>query len=356
MTANTNSAITLKPEFQIQIFNIDWKGSEDDSDLSCYKVEKIDNLIKDGSISNSSESKRRLWSTMNSESYPLSYTSYSDTSDEIAPKKTRNTNSGFETIKFSYKSKFENKEIQFDNGDFYEGNVNQKGTLWGKGVYVTKEGTKIEGSWKNGKLNNLVKFFFIEGGEFEIRYDNGIPSRSGIITYPNGVVYDGNVILDEEGIITIPDASGFNVPVDIETMIPHGVGTMYLPNPMNPEQKDKVIGTWEKGKLQGNVLIKFINQDSYSGEWQNGVPVKESSHSLHIDRNAYVGTWKEVNAKNSDAHNTNAKKLLLLFDNNDFYGKKVPVLEFDLFEDGSIQFCYYMTEKKYTKENLEDED
>ena len=106
----------------------------------------------------------------------------------------------------------------------YEGGV-RDGKLHGYGVLTMPDGTRREGVFRSGKLvfQSILIFPDIHHHDYEgeIRYLDGDLKTQGIITFPNGMFYEG----------------------EIRNEIPHGIGVLTMPN------GERYEGGWQDGKF-----------------------------------------------------------------------------------------------------------
>jgi hypothetical protein len=123
--------------------------------------------------------------------------------------------------------KFQNAGIlSYDMGDQYNGNFNQ-GKRDGKGAYTFANGDMFNGIWKNDK------------------------PQSGVLTYTDGNVYDGQVQYEKQ-------------------WKKEGKGKMTYAN------GDVYDGDWKNDARDGNGSMIYADKKVANGKWKNGefIPVK----------------------------------------------------------------------------------
>jgi carbon monoxide dehydrogenase subunit G len=113
--------------------------------------------------------------------------------------------------------------LEFDTGDRYEGNF-YNGKYDGKGVYIFGRGDVFNGVWKNDK------------------------PQSGVFTYANGDVYDGQVRDYEKE----------------RHWKKEGKGKMTYAN------GDMYIGEWKNDLYNGTGIMTYANKEVANGKWKNG--------------------------------------------------------------------------------------
>ena len=84
-------------------------------------------------------------------------------------------------------SKLTKKTIRFDNGDIYEGEVDENGYRCGKGIYTFADGRRYEGEWKEDKRNGQGIYTSPNGSRFEGEYKDDHPDK-GTFTFSDGTV------------------------------------------------------------------------------------------------------------------------------------------------------------------------
>lgn len=124
------------------------------------------------------------------------------------------------------------------NGEIYHGQFHRNKRN-GNGCLTTKEGVKIEGTFRAGHV--------IDGGSLEI-------------SYPDGRKYSG------EGVSCEPH--------------PHGTGTMRYPEARNATDASVYTGEWMYGNRHGKGLCCYANGDVFEGYWDKDTPVKMDMENM----------------------------------------------------------------------------
>ncbi len=134
----------------------------------------------------------------------------------------------------------------------------------GVGVYVNKDKSKMEGSWKNGKLDGKSKITFASGAIYEGDLIQGIKNGFGKYIFSNGNYYEGGWKNDKQ--------NGEGKFVTLKGYVEQG-------NYMNDS-------------LVGFVSISYSNGDKYSGFWKNG---KRNGAGKYFTKNGYFEEGKYIN-------------------------------------------------------------
>ena len=163
-------------------------------------------------------------------------------------------------------SGLKHEEINFSNGDTYQGTLNKNNKKEGYGTYTNKNGFKYKAIWKDDKITdygifidpkgNYIKGTIVNGeinnGEMLIKNKfkyigdvvNNIPNNKGIIyNFSGKYIYEGdfiNGVMEGDGIIKYSD------------------GTYYE-------------GQFRNDKYQGKGKILFKNGGSYEGDFNNNL-------------------------------------------------------------------------------------
>lgn len=106
----------------------------------------------------------------------------------------------------------------------------------GKGVFIQKDKTRIEGQWKNYELYGKCSIFFSDGDSYVGEMLNGKRNGKGIFKFSSGTSH--------EGIFKNDTLSGY-------VTINYHNGDIYL-------------GNWSNGRQNGNG--KYISKDNYTEE------------------------------------------------------------------------------------------
>lgn len=177
-----------------------------------------------------------------------------------------------------------------ENGDYYEGSLDNMEAKFGKGYLCYSNGITYEGQFLNGLQHGVGKLCQPDGeiyiGEWKEGKINGVGSRF----HSNGDKYDGNYVNN----------------------IRSGYGEYTFSN------GDKYAGTWENGKASGKGKFMFVNGNFYEGDFQaNQILGKGCMHMTNGDlfRGDFVngklngnGYWKSINGSTYKGEFINGKK------------------------------------------------
>lgn len=185
-----------------------------------------------------------------------------------------------QTVKDSVSQISDKKEIRFEDGRVYIGEE-KDGLPNGMGKMIYADGDIYEGSYVNGKKEGKGTYFYADKSVYEGEYVNGREEGKGKHTYVNGNVYEGDYVNGKR----------------------EGVGKFVFYSGAVYE------GEWVKDKYEGKGKITLVNGDTYEGEWLSGkrhgqgvFTVADSGHlpaGEHFDngnydlKEKYVGTWKK---------------------------------------------------------------
>ena len=205
-------------------------------------------------------------------------------------------------------SKLTKKTIRFDNGDIYEGEVNEDGRPCGNGIYTWPDGERYEGEWKDGERNGQGTQLLPDGRRYEGEWKDDARNGQGIFTWPDGGRYEGELKDGRpcgNGIYTWPDggryegewkdgerngqgtqlfADGRRYEGEWKDDVWHGKGTLYLPDGTRYE------GDFFNNSVEGNGVCTYSDGRLYKGEWKDG-----NWHGRGVltmpDGSRYEGSW-----------------------------------------------------------------
>ena len=209
---------------------------------------------------------------------------------------------------------YEMKPVEFQNGNIYSGNWNEKYKMEGYGQYYIKEANLfVEGIWQSGKLvygriffpneniyegeiknssfmgkGKLIfnngdmyigdfndgertgngKYYFNDGTIYEGEFLNGEFKGNGIMKWTNGVEYDGifnGVVLAGKGKI-INKNTGDSYKGNFDNNYFNGYGIYTYGNIGSYE------GEFDYGLINGRGIYKNKDGLYYEGEWKNNLP------------------------------------------------------------------------------------
>jgi len=157
----------------------------------------------------------------------------------------------------------------FPNGDIYEGELNFL-TIHGKGVLKKVDGSIVEGVWKKGVIDEVVK-----GKNCSIKISvEDVDSPCGDLAHGDGI-YMG----------------------EIKNGKPNGEGTFIYNH-----DKGKYIGQWKNGRFDGKGLLEVLNLCygeeegsllKYDGEWKEGKAHGDGFYRCEAADEYKKGKWVE---------------------------------------------------------------
>ena len=139
-------------------------------------------------------------------------------------------------------------QVQYPNGDTYDGPF-VNGVREGTGVYTYGEtGNKYEGEWKNNLKNGIGKMTFGTDAEYTGHFDDGKRSGEGVYKYlKTKDLYSGSW----------------------KNGLKHGKGTFIF-----FDTKMKIVGDWANGQIIKGRWI-FANGTYFEGVFENNFPKGE---------------------------------------------------------------------------------
>lgn len=210
----------------------------------------------------------------------------------------------------------------YANGDFYDGEVNDKGEAEGYGECTYNDGSSYSGEFRNNTWHGLGTFYTSDGWRFEGRFKDGYfddffrivsPDKTVImgkfiqgylsngkvygmqkasIHYPDGVSYEGEVnsSLQEHGSGKITTAYGFVIEGRFANGAPCGMVTIHEP-------EDTTI---LRGKMDGKYLL-----GTWNIEWpKDGIHMTADFENGYMDSNGdlYGIQTATITYKNGDVY------------------------------------------------------
>ena len=195
---------------------------------------------------------------------------------------TQNTNESFnksnkaieqeyeEVLKTYPKLDFENnhniqiaKNVLLDNKDIYYGEYdNDRKMKEGRGILITKNGSKYYGYFKDDKKNIRGKLIHYEGDIYDGEWLDGKANGKGKYTHVDGTTYDGDWKNDKQ--------EGYGV----ETW---NDGSYYMGNYLN-------------GKKDGKGLYKWSDGSSYEGDFKENT-INGKGKYIWENKRIYEGDW-----------------------------------------------------------------
>ena len=163
-------------------------------------------------------------------------------------------------------SGLKHEEINYSNGDTYQGTLNKNNKKEGYGTYTNKNGFKYKAIWKDDKITDYGIFIDPEGNYIKGTIVNG-EINNGEMLIKNKFKYIGDVvnnIPNNKGIIYnfsgkyIYEGDFINGVMEGDGIIKYSDGTYYE-------------GQFRNDKYQGKGKILFKNGGSYEGDFNNNL-------------------------------------------------------------------------------------
>lgn len=136
----------------------------------------------------------------------------------------------------------------------------------GQGTYLSEDGRKYVGQWKNDTQNGLGTFTWPDGDKYVGQWKDGEMHGQGVFSGLAGWKYDG---LWEN---SKKEGQGTNISTDGSKYVGlwsngemHGQGTYVRAD------GEKYMGLWEHGKMHGQGTYTFPGGDKYVGLWKDDV-------------------------------------------------------------------------------------
>lgn len=153
----------------------------------------------------------------------------------------------------------------------------------GQGVFAYADGSKYDGSFRNGKFEGQGKFYFANGERYEGKFHQNYPHGPGTLYKPTGEVESGEWRNGEfaGGSLALGGKTGC-IDGDCES----GKGTYIY-----KAGSAKYVGEFRNGQPHGRGECTYANGDVYQGEWQNGAFGGFGTLVLH-DGTSIRGYWQ----------------------------------------------------------------
>ena len=217
-------------------------------------------------------------------------------------------NSQKESINLTFKT------IIFDNGEKFQGSIISKNSENGPiqikegfGKFIYKNGSRIEGEFKDDKLNgfgiyyddknNVIykgywkdnlfdgigMYFFLDGSKFEGEFMQGRKNGLGTIIFKDGSKYIGNFKNDlKEGYAIHYNTKNDKYEGQWSNDLINGIGTCYYSN------GDKYTGQWKNGLRDGYGIYEYENGYLNKGYFKNGNYVEEVKNAGSKNNNCFI--------------------------------------------------------------------
>ena len=175
-------------------------------------------------------------------------------------------------------------KLVFTTGDYYIGQF-QDDTFNGKGKFQFQSGEIYQGEWLDGKSHGHGTYFFNNGNRYEGAFKNGMMHGQGTFHYEDGSRYEGSWKHNQKD----------------------GTGSLFFPNGMIK------TGTWVKDELLSEKPVRkpssrlkncntqkcfsgigfytFQDGTRWEGEFAQGIPFGRGK-CFYANGDVYVGEWK----------------------------------------------------------------
>jgi hypothetical protein len=191
------------------------------------------------------------------------------------------------------------------SGDFHAGNMEGRGTI----TFITND--QYAGEFKDSMFSGLGCYVWSSGTTLTGVFENNVCSKVGKKTYPNGQVYVGELLDDQEhnrGVLS--DQSGTRI-VGIwkHGRLEEELVEMVVPasevDPQGPQAEQRVfissrrpdapmerLADIGEGSGDSKSIVLFTNGDKYVGSLKDG---KKHSKGMYVyaDGSAFKGQWAE---------------------------------------------------------------
>ena len=206
---------------------------------------------------------------------------------------------------------YEMKPVEFQNGNIYSGNWNEKYKMEGYGQYYIKEANLfVEGIWQSGKLifgriffpnENIYegeiknssfmgkgKLIFNNGDIYMGDFNDGERTGNGKYYFNDGTIYEGEFLNGEfKGHGIMKWINGIEYEGNFNGLILMGKGKL-----INKNKGDSYIGNFDNNYFNGYGIYTYENNGSYEGEFDygliNGRGIYKNKDGLY-----YEGEWEK---------------------------------------------------------------
>ena len=203
---------------------------------------------------------------------------------------------------------FEMKPIQFENGNIYNGNWNEKYKMDGLGQYYIEEGNLfIEGLWDDGILI-YGRIFYSNDNIYEGEIKDSNYNGKGKLIFNNGEIYEGEFVNGEiigYGSFTFSDGTIYEGELNKGVFKGHGKmkwinGIQYEGEFNGPilsnygkligDNGDKYEGFFYNNYFNGKGIYIFEDGNSYEGEFEFGL---KNGKGIYKQKDGFIydGDW-----------------------------------------------------------------
>jgi hypothetical protein len=159
--------------------------------------------------------------------------------------------------------------LVYENDDRYEGDVS-RGIPSGRGMFVFANNDRYEGGVRRGKPNGSGTFTFANGDKYTGGMLNGQPHGDGTFSFAPGDSYSGQFYLGQaKGYGVFKSAQGIRCEGRFFSSQLSGDGSCSYPRGFGVAS---YVGEFRKGRPEGRGQIVYLNGNSFSGQFRDGVP------------------------------------------------------------------------------------
>lgn len=195
----------------------------------------------------------------------------------------------------------------YKNGKPYYVGMWAEGTFHGEGTLHKEDGTVKSGEWENGNLTQTIVDVQLKNGHYNGYVKNNKPDGIGKMQYADGTIYSGKwkdgaycgegvYIQGTDTIVGTWEQGKINGDVIYRSNLffyegsmvdnyPTGIGNLTV------EDNSFYSGNWVDGKRAGLGDMFYANGDSYSGEWENNQFSGIGKYIYERQRASYEGEW-----------------------------------------------------------------
>lgn len=182
--------------------------------------------------------------------------------------------------------------LRYEDGGRYGGNF-ERGRENGYGEKIFANGNKYEGLWMDGKMHGMGRMQYVNGGEYTGEFAHGEFQGKGVIRHSSGDVYEGDFVCGQkEGLGTLTsgkrDANGHaRVYVgEFRHNIATGQATVTWPN------GERHVGLFVDNLAEGHGMRTMTSGEIYEGNWARGLR-EGHGRQCKPDGSSYVGEFHD---------------------------------------------------------------
>jgi len=181
-------------------------------------------------------------------------------------------------------------EITFVNGHSYKGEVKDPNSnvlkFHGRGTFKLNNGDTYEGDFKDDVREGFGKYSYKNGDEYEGEWRHGEKQGFGTMKYSNGNIYTGKWSCDKrEGNGVLTSRNGDKFEGTLQNDLYNGRGIYIWAD------GEEYEGNFTNSLRDGYGTMKYLNGDIFRGDWK-----KDKRHGkgdlTSKDRRRVEGTWE----------------------------------------------------------------